>query len=165
VRRWFSLGRLAPEFRDSRRNQALAALALALVLTVLVAGTAVGFSRQRAAEGLSQVEFFSIEEFGAAPGGRIVYYPEMTTFVLRTWLMDPLNNNGTYQVWLYEYTRTGTGVRSIAMADAQAFVGLSIVGRADLSRVINVFITAEPPGGSTQPTGEPIVIMVERMGF
>jgi hypothetical protein len=159
------MDRLAPELQGSRRSQVLAGMALALVLGSLIAGTVIGASRQSAEKGLSQVEFFSIEQFGAAPGGRIVYYPEITTFVLRTWLMDPLNGRGIYQLWLYEDTNSGPRVRSLALTDAQAFVGLSVVGRGDLSRVKNLFVTVEPPGGSEQPTGEPIIIMVERMGF
>jgi hypothetical protein len=142
--RLLSLDVLAPEVRRSRGSAMMTAGAALLVLLLLVAGVSIALVLDVARGGTSHVRFHSTEPFGRAPGARAVYIAEKETYVLRGWLGPTLGPAGVYQVWAVQDGR----YRSLATADADPFVGLTVSGEADLDGVERILITREPPGGS-----------------
>lgn len=157
MQKLFALDRLAPELRDSPRQRLLVGVAAALVLALALGGTGLGFYLDNSGPGISQSGFHSTERFLTAPGGRVVYYPEKRTAIVKGWFMPPLKGSGIYQVWALR----GGEYQSIGMGDSLDFVGFTLTLKVDLNGVEQIIFTREPAVGSLAgPAGPTIVTLV-----
>jgi hypothetical protein len=152
-----SLDRIAPELKASWPNRVMLAFVAALIAVMALGAMYLGHWLDIHRDGINQVEFHSTEAFGTAPGARLFYYPETHNVVMRGWLLGPLKDGNTYEVWAGRqgtYSWLGTGF-------ADDFIGFSFVGKAVLGGADTILITIEPPGSDHRaPTVLPIVTLV-----
>jgi hypothetical protein len=156
--RLLTVDRLAPELKTSWPNRMLLALVIALVLALALGGTALGYRMKHGRPGVTQIEFYSTEIYGKAPGARLFYYPEKHTMIIRGWIFVPPKDGNSYEIWADKgdgtYVWLGTG-------QALDFVGFTYEGTAYLGGIARVILTEEPSGSpKTAPTTVPVVTLI-----
>lgn len=134
---------------------------VAAAAAVLVVAGAVGISQLRGddeqqsllAEGVVQV--FSADDAHTAEmeteiGGRIrvAASPELNQMALDTDELPELDDDRVYQLWAVQ----GEDMQSVTVLDPEKGASMAMP-----TPDTEVAITVEPSGGSTQPTGEPIM--------
>jgi hypothetical protein len=156
VLRSLAIGRIAPEVRASRVNGIFLGVTALVVFGAAVAGTIGGSLLRSSHTGYTQVEYNSTEPFGTAPGARLFYFPESHEVVMRGWLLGPLTDGSTYQLWA---ERDGDFLR-VGQGSASDIIGFTFLGRAPLRGVDRIFLTIEPRGADLRrPSVEPVVTL------